>query len=208
MQGGSRLNYKQLGALQDGYVKLVNDYIWDYWMTLNFCQELAMTLSPESALKYIRERFIRGYLMDREPPLTISYFLVIEAFRLGGVHAHMILSGCWQAVNYKLMGAYWRSCNKVTKNNMVDGGKVSADGLSYSDGYLKIEQYDYSKGAGAYLVKYVTSAVCDWGFQPKKDHRWDNKTAYDKLSDNEKARVSYLSTVKAACEARRKESLK
>jgi len=202
MQGFSKLNYEQLGALQAAYVKWLGEYIWDYWITLNFCPELAMNLSPESALKYI-ERFIRGYLMDRNPPLTISYVIVIEAFRLGGIHAHLFVAGCWQAVNYKQMGTYWRSCNKMTKGKMVAGGKVIVDKLSDSDGYCKIEQYDYSKGAGAYLVKYVISAVCDWNYHFNDVHRWDNKKAYDRLSESEKARVSYLSTVKEACEARR-----
>jgi hypothetical protein len=189
--GTKQLDYIARGKLMDGYASMLNNYIFDFWITLNFCAELAMSLTPLQAAAYIRKALIENYLFKVEPSLTISYMLVIEAFMLGGLHAHMMLGGCW-SVKMAEIGIAWREANHETKTLMVKNGKLPSDALAGSAGYSVIRPYDYSLGAGGYLVKYVVSSVCEWDFQLKVAHRWDNDQAYLLMPRSERRRVDVM----------------
>lgn len=153
------LNYKDNGKLMDGYQKWLEGYAWDMYATVSLGKGYYDEMTPSRAMKFIREGFIKKLMKDeKQKNRDLSYFGVIELYKLGGVHAHLLLAGLCQ----KRLGEWSYSDVGQLWNRQSRGG------------YLKVEAYDHGRCAGSYVGKYISKDMCEWDFQIKKGHAWES----------------------------------
>ena len=165
------LDYKFVERSSEAWVEFLGQYFWDMWITANFSKHL-MNMKPDNAIKFIRESFIKKLY---RPGVTISWFAVIEFYRAGGVHAHMLLTVLPGFYSYQQLGTEWRNANGIR----------SETGLTVIEpaGYFKPEKYDHGRGAGAYVSKYITKNLGAWDFKLNDCHKWDRVMNYITKAD-------------------------
>lgn len=149
--------------VRDGYVEFLGKYKWEWYYGANF-NGILMGMEPRQAIKYHKEYFIKKLYRKGKP---LSYFAVVEKFKLGGVHIHGLLAGVDEDYRYGEVIEIWRGINKVD-------GEPS--------GYFYTEKYNPEKGAAGYVAKYISKEMCEWDFSLKNEHKLDYVDPQGKLS--------------------------
>jgi len=190
------MNYIENGKLMDGFADFIGNRYWEGWSTLVFNEEFAHEMTPDRAIGFVSTGFIDKINKDkRQVGKPLSWFGVVEEYKLGGLHAHLLLSGfckdrlgSWE---YSDLGRLWRRSNAIKYHGFASG--IYRLDIPEQDqepgGYFYINSYDYSKGAGAYCAKYITKNICAWDFELHKDHCWNrvlDRVMHDFIMEKEK----------------------
>jgi hypothetical protein len=164
------IGYELRGKMMDAWQRMLEQIYWMQWCTPVFSKHL-MHMKPENAIKFIRNTFIGG-LRKAYPGIMISFFVVIEFYRLGGVHAHLLFSSFPDVIPYAVMGTAWRNACGVR----------SESGLTIIEpaGYFEARRYKHDQGAGGYVGKYLSKDLCASDWDLKDSHRWENVLAHIK----------------------------
>jgi hypothetical protein len=185
------LEYEENKKIMDGVAELLDRYYMDTWSTGMFNRKMYIEMTPERAIKHVGRFVDKLRSNDRQKGKPISWFSVIEKYRLGGLHCHMSMAGIYDNWSYEDIGVQWRLFNALKVDEVTN---LLMDETSWvPGGYFKIEKFLYELGASHYCGKYIAKDMCAWDFDFNREHKWSRvlkNVEHDwTMSADKKARI-------------------